>query len=389
MQSFYNGLNGMTNFSKSLDNVSNNISNMNTPGYKGNDVFVRTLGDGNNGYGTQLEDSSPRMQTGDLRQTGNDLDLAITGYGYFVLQNDNGELFYTRAGQFKFDENNKLVDSASGFKVMTIDDAGVLREMDVTNNKILPPVATTNVRMNGVLSLEATSATAPYVIENIGIFDATGKKNDVQMEFVKSATVANEWQVTIKNSADQTIGTFAIQFGTDGSPATGFNSISQNFTFNGVAQAVTFNFGDTGSLAGARQLSGSSTLGASATDGHDALGLRSFGFSEDGIMEFKYANGEERTGSQIALAYFNDPTKLHLSSNGLFTTQSTHMPTYGKPNQNLFGAIQGKSIELSNVDLTQEFADILIIQRGYQASSRIMSVSNDMLEQLYNNTRSR
>lgn len=389
MQSFYNGLNGMNNFSKSLDNVSNNISNMNTPGYKGNDVFVRALSDGQNGYGSQLEQATPRMQTGDLRQTGNELDLAITGAGYFVLQNDNGELFYTRVGQFKFNENNKLVDSATGFKVMTINEAGTLAEMDITDDKILPPVATSNVKLIGNLSSSATSASSPYIVENIGIYDAKGKKNNIKLEFVKSATVLDEWQVTIKDSLDASIGNFTIRFGADSSPVTGYNSISKSLTLNGVAQTIAFNIGDSGSLAGATQLSGSSTLGVSVADGHDALGLRSFNFAEDGIVTFKYANGEEKAGRQIALAYFNDPSKLFMSSNGLFATQSTQAPVFGKPNKELFGAIQSKSIELSNVDLTQEFADILIIQRGYQASSRIMSVSNDMLEQLYNNTRSR
>jgi flagellar hook protein FlgE len=389
MQSFYNGLNGMVNFSKSLDNVSNNISNMNTPGFKGNDVFVRTLGDGANGYGTQLEDSSPRMQAGDLRQTGNDLDLAITGYGYFVLQDKNGEMFYTRAGQFKFDENNKLVDSATGASVMALDGSGILRQIDITDDKALLPAPTTNVKLVGNLSATATSATAPYVVSDIGVYSATGEKNNIKLEFVKSATIANEWNVTIRDELNQSIGTFSIQFDTDSSPAAGYNTIAQNVTLNGVSQAINFEIGNTGSLAGASELPSESNLSAAATDGHQALGLQSYSFTKDGIMKFEYSGGEKKDGAQIALAYFNDPSQLHLSSNGLFTSQSTQKPTYGTANKDIFGSIQGKSIEMSNVDLTQEFADILIIQRGYQASSRVMSVSNDMLEQLYNSTRGR
>jgi flagellar hook protein FlgE len=388
MQSFYNGLNGMVNFSKSLDNVSNNISNMNTPGYKGNDVFVRSLGDGANGYGTQLEDSSVRMQAGDLRQSGNDLDLAILGNGYFVIQDDNGEFFYTRAGQFKFDQDDFLVDSASGFKVMGIDDLGILREINIADIKILPPAATTNIDMRGDLSSTATSTSTPYVVENVGVYNTSGVRNEIEIEFARTAT-ANEWQVTVRDNLNQSIGSFNVQFAADGSPATGFNTISQSLTINGVAQTVVFNFGASGSLAGARQLSGTSNLAAIPSDGHQALGVQTFSFSEDGELTLKYSNGEEESAGNIALANFNDPSKLQLSSNGMLTSQALITPTYGKANQNLFGSIQGKSIEMSNVDLTQEFADILIIQRGYQASSRIMSVSNDMLEQLYNNTRSR
>lgn len=385
MQSFFNGLNGMTNFSKNLDNVSNNISNMNTPGFKGNDLFVRSLGDGTNNYGSQLESASVRLQSGDLRQTGNETDLAITGAGYFVLQNDEGEYFYTRAGQFKIDEDDKLIDSASKYRVMTINDLGVLSEMDITEQKILPPEATTAVKMVGNLT---SAGTATYDYNNAFVYDTTGKKHDLKMNFTRQATPANTWTVIVRDSADLQLATFNIQFDTN-TPAVGFTSIATTLTFSGQAQTVNFNFGENGSLSGATQLSGASTLAATAENGHDALGLRSFTFDEDGIVEFTYSNGDKEKGGQVALAYFNDPTKLQLSTNGLFKTQSTERPVYGKPNQELFGSIQGKSLEMSNVDLTQEFADILIIQRGYQASSRVMSVSNDMLEQLYNNTRTK
>lgn len=389
MQSFYNGLNGMVNFSKSLDNVSNNISNMNTPGFKANDVFVRALGDGNNGYGTVLEDPSVRLGAGDLRQTGNASDLAITGNGYFVVKDKNGELFYTRTGQFKFDENNHLADSVTGYQVMSIDNLGLLHDIDITNNKILPPVATANVKLVGNLSSTATSSSSPYLIDNIGIYSATGEKNNVKLEFAKSATIANEWNVIVKNDQNQSIGTFNVQFANDGSPATGFNSISQSVTIKGVAQTVNFKFGVTGSLSNARQLPAVSDMGASPVDGHDALGLNAYSFTEDGVLKFKYASGEEKEGPQVALAYFNDPSHLHMSNNGLYTTSTSQQPTYGKPNKDLLGSIHGKSIEMSNVDLTQEFADILIIQRGYQASSRVMSVTNTILEQLYNSTQGR
>lgn len=387
MQSFFNGLNGMSNFSKSLDNVSNNISNMNTPGFKGNDLFVRSLGDGNSNYGSQLDGSSVRLQNGDMRQTGNETDLAITGNGYFVLKNDSGEFFYTRAGQFKMDKDDRLIDSASTYAVMTIDGDGNLREMDITEQKILPPEATTEIKVVGNLTSVGTNPTYDY--NDAFIFDAKGIKHDIKINFAKQTTPANTWTVTVKDDADVQLASFNIQFDSDSTPSVGFTSIAQTLTFAGQSQVVNFNFGENGSLSGTRQLSGESSLNATAQDGHDALGLRSFSFNEDGIIEFTYTNGDKKTGDQIALAYFNDPTKLQPSTNGLFKTQYDDKPVYGKPNHELLGSIQGKSLEMSNVDLTQEFADILIIQRGYQASSRVMSVSNDMLEQLYNNTRTK
>lgn len=389
MQSFYNGLSGMFNFSKSLDNVSNNISNMNTPGYKGNDVFLRSLGDGTNNYGSQVADTAVRSQAGDLRQTGNDTDMAITGNGYFILQNKDGEMFYTRAGQFKFDENNQLVDSASGYNVMAIDANGVLQKLDITNSKLLAPVATSNIKLTGNLIVETSNL---YEVKKVAIYDTQGTQHDLKIAFTKNAaSTTNTWDVTVKDSFDATLTSFQIEFGLDLTPSANSSKITRSITLGGTSQEITFDIGEPGSQAGVTQrpLGIASSITATPKDGHAPLGLRSVSFNEDGIIEFKYANGDTEKGQQVALALFNDPSNLQLTTSGLMTTQFTSTPIIGKPNEKLYGSIQSKSLEMSNVDLTQEFADILIIQRGYQASSRIMSVANDMLEQLYNNTRSR
>jgi len=388
MQSFFNGLSGMTNFSKGLDNVSNNISNMNTPGFKGNDLFIRSLGDGTNNYGSQLSETSVRLSSGDVRQTSSDTDLAITGNGYFILQSESGDVFYTRAGQFKFNEDSQLVDSATGHNVMAISDVGTLEKIDISENKILPPEPTTEIKFAGNLQSTATNGTV-YTVNDVVTYDAKGEGHDLKLVFTKSATASNTWQVDIKSESDVVLGTFQIQFDTDSSPSTGFNSISRSISLGGATQAITFTVGNTGSLAGATQLTGESDLKAVAEDGHAPLGLRSLSFDDEGVIEFKYANGDIEKGQQIALALFDDPSTLQQSSSGLLIAHSANKPDIGKPNKELFGSIKGKSLEMSNVDLTQEFADILIIQRGYQASSRVMSVSNDMLEQLYNSTRTK
>lgn len=388
MQAFYTGLGGMFNFSKSLDNVSNNVSNMNTPGFKGNDVFIRSLGDGQGNYGSQVNSSSIRTQSGDLRQTGNETDLAITGNGYFILQNTEGTYFYTRAGQFKFDNENRLVDSATGYTVMSVNDLGLLQSIDISQNRVLPPVATTEIRLLG--NLDPNSDT-PHEVEAISVYDATGERHDLRMTFtLAAAPLISTWDVVVLDEAGTNLASFQIAFGQDFTPLEASSNVTRTVTLNGQAQTIEFGIGAPGSYAGATQfVSGGSALAAAPQDGHAALGLRSIAFTEDGVMEFKYANGEIETGQQIALAHFNDPTSLQPSTTGLMRTSSSVVPVIGRPNSEAFGSIQAKSLEMSNIDLTQEFADILIIQRGYQASSRVMSVSNDMLEQLYNNTRSR
>jgi flagellar hook protein FlgE len=387
MQSFFNGLSGMYNFSKSLDNISNNISNMNTPGFKGTDIFIRSLSDGSDSYGSQLSSGSIRLQSGDLRQTGNDTDLAILGEGYFVLQDANGKMFYSRAGQFKFDENNILVDAATGYKVMSLNSNGALNILDISEKVLLPPEATTEIKFIGNLDSDTIE---PHEISNVMLYDESGDKQEIKVTFVKvDAPILNTWNVSVIDSLDNILTSFQIEFSADSTPLADSSKIERSITIAGKERNLTFDFGSPGSYSGTTQfISSTSDLAANVTDGHDAQGLRSISFKEDGSLELEYANGEKADGPQVALARFNDPSVLKSQTNGLLSAPSTTKPSIGKPNQGEFGSIQSKSIELSNVDLTQEFADILIVQRGYQASSRVMSVANDMLEQLYN-TRSR
>lgn len=383
MQSFFNGVSGMFNFSKLLDNVSNNISNMNTPGYKGNDMFIRSLGDGDESRGATITSSSMRTEAGDLRQTANNTDLAINGEGYFVLKNKDGELFYTRAGQFKLDPDFKLIDSSSEFSVMGINASGQLEAINISEHQLLPPKATTEISLVGNLN----SSDSTYTASNISVFDAGGTTHILSAVFTKSTD--NTWDVVINNSDTKQLASFQIQFGIDSSPADGFNSFTKSIFFGNSTQDIKFTIGSTGSLSGVTQLSGTSNLSASAKDGHNAIGLKSFSVDDKGIFQFTYSDSEKTSGQQIALTSFADTSVLEASSSGLYKSNALALPKFGRPNSDIYGTIQSKSIEMSNVDLTQEFADILILQRGYQASSRVMSVSNDLLEQLFNNTRTK
>ncbi|GGY84888.1 flagellar hook protein FlgE [Cellvibrio zantedeschiae] len=386
MQSFYNGLGGMLNFSKSLDNVSNNIGNMNTPGFRGNDLFMRGLGGDMQGDGATIGVKVARDQAGDLKQTGVATDLAINGDGLFILKNDSGDIFYSRAGQFKFNEKNVLVDGATGMQVMAINSAGALSKIDISTSKTLSPEATTAIDLLGNLSSTDTS----YSLTNVTVYNSVGDKFQLKLDFAKAAAPAtNTWNVTVKSASDAVLGTFTTQFGADATPLTGFNSINQTLVLGTSSQTIAFNFGASGSLSGATQLSGTSNLGAMSKDGHAILGLSSLSVDTDGVIQFKYTNGTTKSGQQVGIALFNDPSTLAATHNGMLKANNNTGLKYGKPSNALFGSIQSKSIEMSNVDLTQEFADILIIQRGYQASSRIMSVSNDLLDQLYNSTRSK
>ena len=180
-----------------------------------------------------------------------------------------------------------------------------------------------------------------------------------------------------------------IAFGADGSPLAGFNTLSVPLTANGATQSILLDFGTPGSFNLASQVASgpSHTLGATVTDGSAVAGLSSFSFDEKGVIKFTYSNGEKRDGSQLALADFPDQSALIAAEKSMYRVPDSMRPQFGRAGEAQFGRIQGGFLELSNIDLAQEFGDILIIQRGYQASSRVMTVSNELLEQLYNGTR--
>lgn len=381
-QALFNSLSGLFSFSRSLDTVSNNVSNMNTPGFRGSDSFFSNV---SGGRGARIAGQGLRTASGDIRQTGNATDLAIDGSGYFVVRDAEGNLHYTRAGQFRFNQDGLLVDSVTGYEVMGLDAGGNLLPIDLDEYRNLPATATTNIRFAGNLAPTSTTTT----ISSITVFDAVGAAHVLSAEIVNNASVTpGSFLVTIRDESNTVVGTGEIRFGTDGMLQAGFSEIALPLTYNGVAQSVVLDFGTPGAIDGATSLSGIATSIASrGGDGHGVLNVSDLSFDAKGVLQLVYSESEKRQGPQIALAAFENESGMRLSEGRLVSGVSEGGREIGRPGEGRFGRIAGGSLEMSNVDLTQEFADMIIIQRGYQASSRVMTVSNEMLEQLYNSTR--
>ncbi len=381
-QALYNSLSGLFSFSRSLNTVSNNVSNMNTPGFKGSDSFFSNVDEGR---GTQISGEGLRTAAGDMRQTGNPTDLAVNGDGYFILRDDSGNLHYTRAGQFRFNEQGMLVDTVSGFKVMAMDAGGNLAPIDFDTYRTIPAQATSRVHFTG--NLAPGSSTTP--VNSIRVFDAAGTAHTLSATFTNnSGTTPGSFLVSVTDETGATVGTGELRFATDGTPLSGFNEMTLSLTYGGATRSVVLNFGTPGALDGATSLSGMSTnLAAKVDDGHGILAVTNLSFDESGVLQLIYSQSEKRQGPQIALAAFSSESTLHLSGGRMISGASVGESEIGRPGQGRFGRITGGSLEMSNVDLTQEFADMIIIQRGYQASSHVMTVSNQMIEQLYNSTR--
>jgi flagellar hook protein FlgE len=381
-QALFNSLSGLFSFSRSLNTVSNNVSNMNTPGFRGSDSFFANV---SGGRGTRISGEGLRTQPGDIRQTGNVTDVAIQGEGYFILMDEVGNTYYTRAGQFRFNEQGILVDSVSGHRVMAFNETGALMPIDFDDYRSIAPAATTSVRISGNIS---PTATTPSDVNNIVVFDTQGGTQTLSVRFTPAPTIGvGVFTVRVTDITGAEVGTGQITF-TGGTPSAG-NTVTVTLPgAGGVNQTITLNLGTTGTTDGMYSLNSSGTsLSSRVMDGHGILGVTEMRFDEKGILQFTYSASERRSGPQLALAAFPNESSLRLDGGRLISGITVAEREIGRPGTSRFGRIAGGSLEMSNVDLTQEFADMIIIQRGYQASSRVMSVSNEMLEQLYNSTR--
>jgi flagellar hook protein FlgE len=389
--SIYTGLTGMMAFSQGLDVISNNVANLNTPGYKGNDLLFQDIfyhyglsseSDANYpsseiGNGVTGDRTVMREAQGEIRETGNQNDVAIDGNGLFILRQGE-DTFYTRAGQFEIDDEGYLVDRVNQARVAGFED-GELVDINVSalgNNR---PHATTEIVLTNNLSTNGIE----HEITDVEVFDALGGSHIIDIKLTNDAGL---WRVEVTDEDENVIASGGeIQFQTDGSPEEGFNRFSFQLAPDDVpATEIILNFGEAGSFTGSTSFSTGETsdLTVDSQDGYARGVLISMGFDRDGTLTVEYSNGKNDESTQLALAWFDDLQALQQTGGGLFLAGDELGPIIDTPMQGVMGEIIESSLELSNVELTLEFTDLIIMQRGFQGSSQILTVSNEMIQQL-------
>jgi flagellar hook protein FlgE len=399
----YNGTTGLLTYSKGLDVISNNVANLNTAGFKRNDLLFRDLyyqyqlsGQANQGAsvykdGNGVTDggTTTSYAQGDIQQSGNDTDIAIDGNGFFILRSED-EIFYSRVGQFSFDEEYYLVSLANDARVAGIDSSGNLTDISISALRTSPASATTEVSFVNNLSLGSTE----HVIDDIEVFDALGDEHQLTLRLTNNGSeTARSWLAEVEDeNGDVVSSDHEIRFQGDGSPEDGFNQF--DFTFEpdeAAPMSISFLFGEPGSFTGATSFSSgsSSDLAVEDQNGYGFGSQTNITFNEDGILEIEYSNGQSVEGSRLALAWINNLQTLRQIGNGLFTIDDAERMQLYAANENGMGEIVAGSIEISNVELSQEFTDLVIIQRGYQVSSQVVSIANEMLQQIIESMGSR
>lgn len=395
LDSIYVGLTGLSTFSKGLNNISNNVANLNTTGYKRNEALFQNLlyndqgpsegGDGNSerflGNGVELGTTTTIFAQGTVNQTGNDQDAAINGNGLFILRQDD-KTFYTRDGEFQFDANGYLVSKANGARVAVLGNGNQLEDMNISSFNVNPPKITSQIKLSGNLS---STGTAPSV-SDIAVIDSSGNSTNLTINFTDNTSVTpRSWLFQINDPAGNAVANGEVQFQGDGSPLSGFENFNFTYTPNGAsAQQLTLNFGTPGQFSGVTYFSSgsASTVKLLSTDGFPVGSINKITYDDSGKIVINYSNGQTSTTKQLALAWFNFLPGLENQGGNLFVNDTDQKPIVGSAKSSVFGSITGGSIESSNVDLTTEFSELIVMQRGYQASSQVISAGNDMIQQL-------
>lgn len=430
MRSMYSGVSGLRIHQTKMDVIGNNIANVNTVGFKASrvtfsEVFSQTIqgasGPNENtggtnpmqiGLGAGIGSIDVDMAEGAAQRTDNPLDLKIEGDGFFVVSDVTGNKF-TRAGAFRLDSAGNLV-TPDGMNVMgwyPDPNTGLIAKDGVSKLQILSPdnlysepTSTTNVTMSGNINrndsqLAPANGGVPFTTN---IYDSLGYPYTVEMTLESSGT-ANTYNVVLLadsvtdqngntiNNAGIGAGTVQVVF----DPATGkVTNVPATFAITGLntgfstfpAAGVSVDF------SSVTLFSGNTTVEAAAGDknglgaGNKAGSISGYEIGGDGKILGRYTNGQTKLLGQIVIATFQNPAGLQKIGNNLFeaTNNSGEFDGIGTDVTSNGGSFNSGVLEMSNVDLSREFTEMITTQRGFQANSRIITSSDEMLQELVN-----
>jgi flagellar hook protein FlgE len=380
------GVSGLLGYERGLRVIANNTTNMNTPGYKSStlqfsDLFYASspgaggqglrLGQGVTTTGTHLD-----FRQGELRQTGNEFDLALEGDGLFMLRDAQGATRYTRDGEFQLDAEGVLVHRGDGSKVMGVRSDGTLGEISTAGLHAAAGKATATAKFTGNLS----STTTDQTVGSIKVFDAAGGEHVLSAKFTNlGPDKPQSWKVELFDGSTS-VGTSQIDF-SDGRPTAATSRLTFNYAPAGQStQVLTLDLSsDVTSFA-----SGSlSTLAMSSEDGFGPGALTKLSFDATGTLVATYSNGQTTRGARLSLGRFTSEDAVEDLGGNLFAEANGVAWEHGVAGGNGFASVRAGSLEMSNVDLSREFSDLVIMQRGYQAASQVVSTANDMLQELF------
>jgi flagellar hook protein FlgE len=386
LRSLYSGIAGLRAHQTMLDVTGNNIANVNTVGFKASStVFQDTLSQithgaggaqeglgGTNpaqvGLGVQVAGITTNFSQGSAQATGKATDLMISGDGFFVTRNGN-ESVYTRAGSFDFDSQGRLTTTdgkiVQGYPATdgVVNTNGGLADIMLPVGATSAAQETTTAKVAGNLPGDAANGTV--ITRDVDIYDKKGTKHTLTLDYTKTTA---GWSVA----------------GTDGQGNTGTTNLA--FVNGKQTTSGSLTVGDiTADMSSLTGFATLSTVAISDVDGRQAGTLNGYTISADGTLIGSFSNGTTSKLGQLALATFTNPAGLEkVGNSGYVVSSNSGARTLGAPGQPGRGALAGGTLEMSNVDLSQEFTNLIVAQRGFQANARIITTSDEVLQELTN-----
>lgn len=403
MGALQTGVSGILAQQTRMDAIGNNIANANTVGYKSSRVLfsdtldqvlqpaaapTETLGGTNPmtlGQGVGIASIDTKFSQGTLQATGRSLDVAVEGDGMLAVT-DGTQIYYTRHGALNIDQDGYLVQEASGMRMIALPPSNGSTPLGVTTASTLQiPLgqsiarATTALDLNG--NLDAGAATGDTHDVSLRIYDSLGTAHQVTLTFTKNAT-ANTWDVT-GTSADGTLSVTApaqATFDSNGMPTVSSLQMSLALT---NPNGATANIDMTATLTGCTQLAAADSMALSSQNGVAAGTLTGVEISQDGSIQGVYSNGLKSPLGQLVTAQFPNINGLESKGESLYAASvNSGVPSFGAPGEAGRGALRSGELEQSNVNLAEEFADMIVTQRSFQASSRVVNTADQMLQEL-------
>ena len=407
--SFSAGLSGLNANATYLSVIGNNLANINTVAFKTSavsfaDLVSQTVGGTSInpmqvGLGVVTGSISPVFSQGAIENTREATNVAIQGNGFFVVRGDEG-LAYTRAGNFSFNADGELV-TPDGLRVQgytgidpvtgNVLTTGAPTDITVPPGVLREPVTTTNVRTQINLDADAPVNGTPNFTTPFKIYDALGSPHTVTVSFEKTAVGQWTYTATVPQAevdggaGDFVLATGALTFDGNGTltvPNADINLVGPAQWANGAAGNdivwdITPPPSDKPSITSFSSKSETSTI---TQNGSAAGQINNISIDGDGRIIATFGAGESVAVGQLAMANFNNPKGLlKLGANRYGESQAAGIPNVGIAGTGGRGTLIGSAIEQSNVDIAQEFTQMILAQRGYQANSRTITVSDEIL----------
>ncbi len=413
VQAMYSAVSGVQAHQTRLDAIGNNIANVNTVGYKAAQVtfqeqmsntlrgasMSQSSGSGGVnpmqvGLGVKLGAITTMQAQGALQQTGKPSDLSLQGDGFFLL--GGGDVTtYTRDGAFVLDAGGNLVSAATGQKLLgwpAQPDGTVDTSVPVTANSSLRiPLGTmTAAKATGSIdfggNLDAGATVGDTYTRTAQVFDSLGNAHEVAFRFQRVASAApgtSGWEFTTSVNG----GAFSAPGAASGSGTLAFDASGKLTGATGSVTVTPANgaapFTIKPDFGGVSQLAGEYTTNALEQDGFPLGALQSYAIGEDGTINGVFSNGMSRDLGRIAVARFANETGLEkIGANQFRPTANSGGALVTPPDVSGAGRVSAGYLEQSNVSLADEFSNMIITQRGFQANTRIVTAADEILQDL-------